>query len=103
MSIPRLQPCVHRLPPYVLQTATLCTHAATLCRCRFAGGNKSGVLTAEERRKVVERTSEAPSRRKEKCDRLLNDTKQECDEWESGYLPSFGIEFGGPSCPLADA
>ena len=62
--------------------------------CRFAGGNKSGVLTAEERREVVAKTSEAPSLRKQKCDTLLESIKRECDECDSGYLQSFGIDFG---------
>jgi hypothetical protein len=73
-----------KLRPYVLE-------AATRCRCRFAGGNKSGVLTAEERRVVVAETSEAPKFRKQKCDTLLERIKR---EYDSSYLRSFGIEFG---------
>ena len=54
------------------------------------------MLTAEERREVVAKTSEAPSKRKQKCDTLLESLKRECDECDSGYLQSFGIEFGAP-------
>lgn len=54
------------------------------------------MLTAEERREVVAKTSEVPSIRKQKCDTLLESLKRECDECDSGYLQSFGIEFGAP-------
>ena len=58
--------------------------------CRFVGGNKAGVLTAEERSEVVKKTSEAPEQRKATCDRLLRD--HQCKT--ADFARCFGITYG---------